>query len=88
MKDAIPLSPRCAARSRCSRALIILAGQQDLVESGMPCQGSSVTPVVPERGGKGKRKAPRSGRRKPRLDPHTPLSEIIAAPPVVARLLA
>jgi hypothetical protein len=38
--------------------------------------------------GEGKRKEPRSGRQRPRLDPSTPSSEIIAAPPVAPLLLA
>jgi hypothetical protein len=35
-------------------------------------------------GGKASEEPPRSSRRKPRLYPHTPLSEIISASPVVA----
>jgi hypothetical protein len=38
--------------------------------------------------GEGSRKTPRSGRRRPQLDPQTPSSEIIAALTVAARLLA
>jgi hypothetical protein len=45
------LSPKCAARSRRSRALIILLDQPLLVELGMPAVGSCATPVVPEFGG-------------------------------------
>jgi hypothetical protein len=39
-------------------------------------------------GEKGMQKPPRSSRRRPRLHPRTPMSEIIAAPPVAARLQA
>jgi hypothetical protein len=68
--------------------MIILACQHVLVESGMHGLGSYASPVVPERGGKKGEKPPRSGRRRPRLDPHTPLSDIIAASPIGDRVLA
>jgi hypothetical protein len=47
----MPSSPRCAARSRRSRATINLDGQLLLVESSLiePC--SCAAPVVPELGG-------------------------------------
>jgi hypothetical protein len=51
MKNTLPLSPRCAARSRRSRALISLIGQHVLVESGLLDLGLYATPVVPELGG-------------------------------------
>jgi hypothetical protein len=40
MKNTKSLSPRCAARSRRSRALISLTGQHAVVESGLPNLGS------------------------------------------------
>jgi hypothetical protein len=46
------------------------------------------TPVVPELGGKGMRKPPRSGRRRSLLDACSSPSEIVVAPPVAARHLA
>jgi hypothetical protein len=88
MKNTVSLSPRGVFRSRRSRVLIILARQRVWVESSLPDLGSSANPVVPELGGNGMRKPPRSGRRRPRRDSHMPLSEIIAAPPVATRLLA
>jgi hypothetical protein len=87
MKNIISLSPRCAAHSR--RSMIILVGQLVSVDLGMPKLGYCATPVVPELGGgKGRRKPPRSSRRSPRLDPHTPSCEIIADPLVAALHLA
>jgi hypothetical protein len=56
--NPMSLSPRCAARSRRSRAVIILVGQHVLAESGLPDLGSCATLVVPEMGGEGKRKKP------------------------------
>jgi hypothetical protein len=71
------------------RVLIILAGQRVWVESSLPYLGLCATPVVPEHGdGKACEKTPRSGRRRPRRDPHTPSSDIIAAPLVATRPLA
>jgi hypothetical protein len=52
------VSPRCAARSRRSRAFISLASQHVLVESSMHDLGSCAAPVVPDLGGKCRRKAP------------------------------
>jgi hypothetical protein len=40
MKSIMSLSPRCAARSRRSRTLIILYDELVLVQSGMPDLGS------------------------------------------------
>jgi hypothetical protein len=57
-----------------------------LVESDMPDLYPYVIPVVPELGGEGMRKTPRSGRRRSLLDPCTSPSEI--APHVAARPLA
>jgi hypothetical protein len=51
-ENTMSLSLRCAARSRRSRALIILVGLHGLIESGMPRLSSCATRVVPERGGK------------------------------------
>jgi hypothetical protein len=48
----------------------------------VPRLGSCATPVVPELGGKAWGKPPYSCQGSPRRDPHTPSSEIIAAPPV------
>jgi hypothetical protein len=62
--------------------------QPVLVESGLPYLCSCATSVVPELGGKGERKNPRSGRRRHLLDPRTPSSRIIVATPVTARHLA
>jgi hypothetical protein len=59
-----------------------------LVESVLSNLGFRATPVVPHQGGGRHAKTPRSGRRRPRLDPRTSLSDIIAAPAVVALLLA
>jgi hypothetical protein len=53
MKTAMSLSPRCAARSRRSRALISLNGHHVLVESCVHDLGSCATPIVLERGGEG-----------------------------------
>jgi hypothetical protein len=52
LKNTLTLSPRCAARSRRSRALFILVGQRVVVELGMPDLGTYTTLVVPELGGK------------------------------------
>jgi hypothetical protein len=52
------LSLRCAALSRRSRALTILVGQHESVDLGMLDLDSYTTPVVPDMGGKGKRKTP------------------------------
>jgi hypothetical protein len=46
MKRTLSLSPRCAARSRRSRALIILAGRPLTIELGVRDLGSRATPVV------------------------------------------
>jgi hypothetical protein len=82
------LSPRCAARSRRSKALISLVGPPVLVESGMLDLGSCATPVVPEMGERHKENPPHLGRRRPRLDPRTPSTEITPAPPIATLLLA
>jgi hypothetical protein len=47
------ISPRCAARSRRSRALVILDGMPMMVDLGMPNLGSCATLVVPELMGRG-----------------------------------
>jgi hypothetical protein len=39
-------------------SLITKAGQHELVETSLPDLGSCATPVVPEMGGKGRRKTP------------------------------
>jgi hypothetical protein len=82
------LSERCAARSLRSRALIILVSKHVLVESGMRDLGRIVR-FRSRRSRKRKtgEKTPCSCGRRSRLDPHVPLSETIAAPPVAARLL-
>jgi hypothetical protein len=58
MKNTMSLSSRCAARSRRSRALIILIGQHVLAESCVLDPDSCATPVVPELGRKGMQKIP------------------------------
>jgi hypothetical protein len=88
MKNVMSLFPRCAAHSRSSRALIILACQPAVVKLGMPDLGSCATPVVPKVGGKACEKLPRSSRRRPRLDPRTPSSEILVALPIAVLHLA
>jgi hypothetical protein len=72
------LSPRCAPRSRRSRALIILAGEIVMVELSLLDLGSCATPVVPEiGGGKFGERPRRLGRRKPRPDHSTIEIEIV-----------
>jgi hypothetical protein len=63
--------------------MISLDSQHILVESGVLDLSSCAMPVVPELGGKAGESTLRLGRRRPRLYPRTPLSEIIAAPPVL-----
>jgi hypothetical protein len=50
--------PRCADRSRCSRALIILVGQPVVVELGLLDRGICATPVVSGLGGESIRGTP------------------------------
>jgi hypothetical protein len=66
-------------------ALIGLVGEHALVESGMPGLGSCATLVVPELGGKGRRKTPslRSSKA-PTRSTHAFVRDVIAAPPVAA----
>jgi hypothetical protein len=82
------LSPRCAARSRRLRVLIILAGQRVWVLSGMHGLGSCATPGVLELGGKASETPLAHVVVGPQRNPHAPSSEIIAAPLVASRLLA
>ena len=67
MENTMSLSPRCAARSRRSRALVIRASKHVLVESGMPYLGSCAIPAVPELEGKAGGKT-HLGRQRPRPD--------------------
>jgi hypothetical protein len=54
----------------------------------MPYLESRATPVVPELEGKACETPPRTSSRRPRLDPRTPSSETMSAPPVEVVLLA
>jgi hypothetical protein len=72
-----------------ARELISQAGKFALVKSRLILDlYSCATLVVPELGEKEGEKLPRTGRRRSRLDPRTPSSEIDVVPPVVACLLA